>query len=429
MLLVYTQKITPRITYTFKNICFNILGVPVGFTSKIEEFVAHEGMKISYGKQSLANEVFIQNVDLLLEQGMSDLEVKVQDWDGIPCFFAVGENSSLPFDIFAASFYLLSRYEEYLPHVKDKEGRFQASESLAYQENFLELPVIDIWATRFRDILKERFPNTKFPEREFSTNTIITVTEAYCYRKKGIVRVVLGLLSDLLKLRPRQVLHRLQVMLKFRKDPYDVYSRLIRLLKKHNVEMKFMFQVSDFSTYDRNINHNRLELQSLIKSVADYAEVGLQPGYYANKKFKVLKEEKQRLENIIKRPVISGINNHYNLLLPDTYNHMVELEFKDDYSMGYPEAVGFRAGTCTPFLFYDLNFEITTPLMLHPYALGVEAFQQYKETEIEYKVREIKRQIKLVNGTLISIFSNIDFSEYANSRINYSVLKTVNEIQ
>ena len=92
MLLVYTQKITPRITYTFKQICTRILGIPVGFTSKIEEFVAHEGMKISYGKQSLANEVFIQNVDLLLEQGMTDLEIKVQEWDEVPCFFAVSEN-------------------------------------------------------------------------------------------------------------------------------------------------------------------------------------------------------------------------------------------------------------------------------------------------------------------------------------------------
>ncbi|NJW54789.1 DUF7033 domain-containing protein, partial [Salinimicrobium oceani] len=160
----------------------------------------------------------------------------------------------LPFDIFAASFYLLSRYEEYLPHVKDKEGRFQASESLAFQQDFLELPVIDIWAVRFRKILKEKFPNHVFQEREFSANSVITVTEAFCYRKKGIVRVVLGLLVDLLQLRPKHVLHRLQVMLKFRKDPYDVYSRLIRLLKKHKVEMKFMFQVSDFSTYDRNIN-------------------------------------------------------------------------------------------------------------------------------------------------------------------------------
>lgn len=429
MLLVYTQKITPRITYAFKHLCSHILGLKVGFTSKIEEFVAHEDMKMSYGKQSLGNELFIQNVDLLLEQGMSDLEVKVQDWDQIPCFFSVGETSAVPFDIFAASFYLLSRYEEYLPHVKDKVGRFQASESLAFQEKFLEKPVIDIWAYKFREILEDRYPNYNFAERNFSSSTIVTVTEAYCYKKKGIVRVVLGWLVDILQLKPKYVLHRLQVMLKFKKDPYDIYSGLINFLKESKISMKFMFQVSDFSTYDRNINHNRLDLQSLIKSVADYAEVGLQPGFYANQKFKVLKEEKKRLEDIIKRPVVSAINNHYNLLLPDTYNHMVELEFKNDFSMGYPEVVGFRAGTCTSFLFYDLNFEITTPLLVHPYSLSLEALEKLKESDREYKVLEIKRQIKLVKGQLLSIFSNTDFSEYSNAKRNYTILKTVNEIE
>lgn len=429
MLLIYTQKVTPRIIYVFKHIFTRILGVSVGFTSKIEEFVAHEGMKLSYGKQSLGNEVFIQNVDLLLEQGISDLEVKVQQWDEVPCFFSVSENSSIPFDIFAASFYLLSRYEEYLPHVKDLEGRFPASESLASQEDFLEIPVIDVWAYKFSKVLQYKFPGYDFPERKYSTENIIAVTEAFCYKKKGAVRVLLGFIEDIFQLKPKYVLHRVQVMLKLKRDPYDVYDRILRFLKKYKISLKFMFQVSDFSTHDRNINHNRLELQSMIKSVADYAEVGLQPGFYANQKFKVLKEEKNRLENILKRPVISAINNKYNLLLPDTYNHMVELEFQNDYSMGFPEKIGFRAGTCTPFLFYDLNFEITTPLKVHPYVINIQAMHKLKETEIEYKVLEIMRQIKMVEGNLITVFSNQDFSEYANAKRNRNILKTVNEIQ
>ena len=428
MLLVYTQKITPRITYSFKQIITRILGVPVGFTSKIEDFVAHQGMKISYGKQSLANEVFIQNVELLLEQGITDLEIKVQQWDDVPCFFPVSENSTIPFDIFAASFYLLTRYEEYLPHVKDEEGRFKASESLAFQENFLERPVIDIWALKFKEVLEDKFPDQRFPKRESSSESIIAVTEAFCYRKKGIVRSTVGLLADLLQLKPKYVLHRFQVMLRLRRDPYDVYRKIIKFLKKRKISLKFMFQVSDFSAKDRNINHNRLEFQSEMKSVADYAEVGLQPGFYANQKFKVLKEEKFRLEDIIKRPVTAALNHKYNLLLPDTYNHMVELEFKEDFSMGYPEALGFRAGTCTPFLFYDINFEITTPLLVHAYAVSVQAFEKMKESEIEYKVLELKRQIDLVGGNLVTIFTNIDFSEYSNSKRNFKILKTVHGI-
>src|SRR5690606_665160 len=98
-------------------------------------------------------------------------------------------------------------------------------------------------------------------------------------RKKGIVRVGLGLLMDLSQLKPKYVLHRVRAMLKFKNDSFDVYSRLIRMLKQHKISMKFLCQVRDFSTYDCNINHNRLHLHSLRKTVADYAEVGLQPGY------------------------------------------------------------------------------------------------------------------------------------------------------
>lgn len=427
MLLIYTQKITPRITYSFKHICTNILGIPVNFTSKIEEFIAHEGMKLSYGKQRLGNEMFIQNADLLLEQGLTDVEIKTSQWDQTPCFFAVSEKSSIPFDIFAASFYLLSRYEEYFPHVKDQEGRFPASESVAHQEGFLNTPVIDIWAYKFKKVLQDHF-EIRFSPRNFNTKTIISVTEAFCYRKKGIVRVVVGFLVDLFQLKVKYVIDRVQVMLKLKKDPFDNYRSIIKFLKRHRISVKFMFQVSDFSTYDRNINANRLEFQSLIKSMADYAEVGLQPGYYANENINVLKIEKKRLEDILKRPVNSSLNNKYNLLLPENYKNMSELEFKHDYSMGYPEAFGFRAGTCTPFLFYDINLEVTMPLLIHPYAINTQAIRGIKETEMETEVRGIIREVKGVEGSLTTIFSNEDFSAYSNAKRNYSLLKTIHEI-
>ena len=429
MLLIYTQKVTPRITYSFKHICTGILKIPVTFTSKIEEFIAHEGMKISYGKQSLGNEIFIQSVDLLQEQGFADVEFKVQDWEGTPCFFTVSEKSSIPFDIFAAAFYLLTRYEEYSPHVKDEQGRFPASESLAFREGFLHLPVVDIWAYKFRKLLQERFPQNELPVREKQIHNVISVTEAFCYRKKGIVRAVVGFLVDLIQFKIKYVVDRVQVMMNFKKDPFDNYTGIIKFLKKYRISLKFMFQVSDFSTHDRNINHNRLEFQSLVKSVADYAEVGLLLGYYANQKMKVLKNEKLRLESILKRSIDSGMNSKYNLLLPDTYNHMAELEFRNDYSMGYPEALGFRAGTCSPFLFYDINFEVTTPLLVHPYAISIQALEGIKENEIKSQIAEIKWNINFVDGNLIAVYTNEDFSEYSNAKRNYEILKNINEIK
>ena len=200
MLLVYSHKITPRLKYTFKQIGTRILGIPLRFTTTIEDFIAHDSLKMSYTRQPLGNEIFIRSHELLFEQGLNDLDIKVTDWENTKCFFPNGEQSTLPFDIFAASFYLLSRYEEYLPHVKDEYGRFMAEDSLAFKHGFLEQPVVDVWAYKFRDALKAKYPDFEFPERHYTISPIIDVPTAYAYKLKGIIRTAGGTLKDFLVL-------------------------------------------------------------------------------------------------------------------------------------------------------------------------------------------------------------------------------------
>ena len=77
MLLVYTHKVTPRLTYTFKHFFTRILQIQVEFTSKVEKFVAHNDLKLTYAKQPLGNEFFIKSEDLLFEQGINDIEIKI----------------------------------------------------------------------------------------------------------------------------------------------------------------------------------------------------------------------------------------------------------------------------------------------------------------------------------------------------------------
>ncbi|RKS44941.1 hypothetical protein BC962_2613 [Gillisia mitskevichiae] len=429
MLLIYTQKVTPRITYAFKHICTRVLGVDIKFTSKIEEFIAYESMKFSYGKKRLGNEMFFQNVDLLLEQGFSDVEIKVQDWENTKCFFSVSENSDLPFDIFAATFYLLSRYEEYLPHVKDDFGRFPALESVAYQENFLNTPVIDIWIQKFKNLLASRFLEISLKNRKYKSTSVISVSHVFNFKNKGFLRSITGILLDLGQLKFSRISDRLRVQLRLKKDPYNVFDDLILLVKKHKINLNFMFQLSNFNAYDRNINHNRLNYREIIKYVADYSIVGLRLGYFAISDVEALKIEKKRFENIIHGPLQNVINTKYNLLLPEHYGFLNELEIPNDYSMGYPETIGFRAGTSLPFLFYDLNLEITTPLRVHPYVFHSQATHTYDPIQLQEVVLKIMKDLKIVEGNMLTIFKNRDFSEYYNHEYHYSLLKQIHEIQ
>ncbi len=411
MLLIYTHKITPRLKYVFKQVCTRILGIPVAFTTTIEEFIAHKSLKLSYTTLALGKECFIKSNSILFEQGLSDIKIKVQDWDNTKCFFYNGDKSALPFDIFAASFYLLSRYEEYLPHVKDTYGRFIAQDSIAFKHGFLQQPVIDIWAYKFKAVLQKHFLEYKFTSRHYSINPVIDVPMAYLFKNKGVLRTIGGAFNDLLKFLPKQLYHRALVLLNLKKDPYDTFNWLINKQKECRNKFLIFFLVGDYTTYDKNINLNKKEFVSLIKTMADYCKVGLKASYFALENIDILKKEKHHIETIINTNLKISRNSFSKLNLPSLYRNLITLEIKEDYTMGYTDKIGFRAGTCTPFLFYDIDYEIQTPLLVHSFhIMDYSLLNNESLLDKQQNLNTILNEVKKVNGTFVPVFHNYTFS-------------------
>ncbi len=423
MLLVYTYKITPRLTYIFKHIFTRILHIELNFTTKIEEFIAHEGLKFSYTKQVLGNEIFVKSSDLLFNQGIDYLDINITSWDDVPCFFQTGLDTNIPFDFFAASFYLISRYEEYLPHVKDEFERFPAGESLAFQHKFLNKPVIDIWAYKFKEILLEKFPNHSNEivkgERKFNYISTIDVDIAFSYKHKGFIRTVGGALNDLVNFKIQNILYRFLVIFNIKKDPFDTFDELISLQKKYNINTLFFFLLSEYTTYDKNISSGNINYKLLIKNIADYTDVGIHPSYFSMKNDLKIKKEKMRLEEIVNFPIEKSRQHYLRMELPETYQYLVDLEIKEDYTMGYASHYGFRAGTCTPFYFYDLDFEIQTPLKVFPFAAMDGTLKDYLNFTPKKSfnvIMGLAKEVKKVNGTLITLFHNESVSGYGQWR-------------
>jgi len=408
-LLIYTHKVTPRLTYVFKHICTRILGVKVSFTTVVEEFIAHQGLKMSYTKQPLAKELFIQSHYLLFEEGVSDVEISIKSWKDTKCFFPCGLRSSLPYDIFAASFYLLSRYEEYLPYVPDDFGRFPPEESIAYKYNFLKSPVIDIWAYDFKAILKERFPDYIFVEKKFEFKPIIDVPVAYKYQRKGVVRTIGGTIKDVVNFDVSALYNRCLVLFKLRKDPYDTFKWLVNNHRKRQLKPIFFFLLGDYTSYDKSINFQNKHFVSLIKSVSDYFEVGLKGSYLALDDKEVLKEEKNRFETIFNIPLTHTKNSFSKLKLPLVYRNLIDLEISSDYTMGYVSEAGFRAGTCTPFYFYDLDYEMQTPLKVNSFCVLDYVFKN--KITVLNEIKRLMDEVKNVNGTFNIVVHNYTFSE------------------
>lgn len=416
MVLVYTHKISPRLTYIFKHIFKRVLNCRVSFTTKIEEFVAFNGVKLNYSKLPLGNEFFIRSSDLLFEQGINDIEFSVMEWEaGVPCFFTAGKKSSIPFDIFAASFYLMSRYEEYLPHVQDEHERFSVEESVAFRNGFLKKPMVDIWAFKFLDALKEKFPDEVFEKRTFTFISTFDINQAFLYRGKGLIRSIGGFISDFFTLEFSAFFERLLVLSKVKKDPYDTYDEIIRLKKAYDFPTILFFLISNVSTYDNNVSITKNKYRLLIKSVSDYVQVGLNLSYFTINREDLMKKELKKMESIINTPVSKSKQHLLRSQLPETYQKLIDLEVEEDYTMGYSNYLGFRASTCTPFYFYDLDFEIQTPLKIVPFAVNDYALNNVlglSPKQALVKIKELMLEVKKVNGTFVTLFHNEIISDY-----------------
>ena len=86
---------------------------------------------------------------------------------------------------------------------------------------------------------------------------------------------------------------------------------------------------------------------------------------------------------------------------------------KEDYSMGYASYPGFRAGTSSPFNFYDLAAEYETDLVIFPFAVMDVTLRQYLSLtpqEALDRIKNILQQVKQVEGTFLSLWHNESLS-------------------
>lgn len=409
MLLIYTHKITHRNKYIFNLIFKDILEVDFMLTDNVTEFKNFVGARLSYTLSPVSDEIHITSRHLLYENGITEQNITTFDFRGIKVFFAAGKMSGLPFDVFAASFYLVSRYEEYLPHIRDEHDRFDAKDSLAFIHGFLQKPVVNIWAEWLKEIILKKHPHFVFPGKKYEFISTIDIDNAYAYREKGFTRSIGGYLKSLSQFDFQEIRERTRVLLRLQKDPYDTYDFQLEMLKKYNFKSIYFFLLGDYGVNDKNLPPESEKFQSLIKMLGDYAEVGIHPSYGSNKSKEQLKKEVDRLSKILHRDITQSRQHFLKLTLPDTYRNLIDLDITHDYTMGFASQIGFRASICTPFNFYDLDMELETKLKVHPFAMMEGTLKYYMNVlpdEVLFKIQPLIDEVKAVKGTFISLWHN-----------------------
>lgn len=412
MLLIYLPAITPRSRHVFELIFKNELGIEYTTTTDIKIFESQQQPKINYSGERIGNGIFIKSHPLLFENGIRQQDVIVEQMHNTPVLFA-NSNCDIGFDIFAAVFYMVSRYEEYLPFTPDKHGRFKAVDSIAYKNNFLQYPVVNTWIKYFKRVLFERFPALQFQTLVFRAIVTYDIDIAYSFKAKGFVRSAGATAKDLLKLNFKNAYERVTFIFKW-KDPWDVYDSLEDIIKINKLNSIFFFLMGDYSTYDKNIHHAHPEMTRLIKKISAFSEIGIHPSYRSTAKPEKIVIEKKRLEDIVDQHITKSRQHYLRFNLPGTYNQLAAAGITEDYSMGFADMPGFRAGICSPFYFYDLGLERSTSLKIFPVTLIDSSFLYYLKPEPAASLKIIEaliNEVKKVEGLFISVWHNNTVSE------------------
>jgi hypothetical protein len=414
MILIYSEKINNRLSYTCKVIFELILEKPFELTDELEKFEEYDGVKFNYSKVEDLPGIQIWPSGLLAERGLKEQKIDYCKWGDLPALFPTSSELPVPFDLFSSAFYLITRYEEYLPHASDEYGRFKADLSIAYEYDFLHLPIIDLWAYKLRDLICSIYASAKFQERQYKFISTIDIDSAFAYRHKGLVRTLGGFAKDVSQLDLENFTARMRSLLGKDPDPFDTYEELQFLHDEFDIESIYFFLLADYGHNDKNVSVNSRPFQSLIKSIADHARVGIHPGFMSNYQPEKLPKEVSRLSQIVKREITVSRQHFLMLQLPKTYRKLIKLDIKEDYTMGFAQRVGFRAGTCTPFPFYDLDQDFTTKLMLYPFAAMDATLNFYMELtpdEAYQEICKLSNEVRKVNGTFISLWHNESLSD------------------
>lgn len=433
MILFYSEKITPRVEYIAKLYFEQILKVKVLFTSEPGNFLNSDLPKINYSEKLSAGGIYLKPHSLLFETEIKKQKIDQVEYKGQNLFFGSSSDSFVPFDLFAAAFFLVTRYEEYIPVGKDDFGRYRAENSILYEYNLLKKPVINIWAQIMAGEISKMYPNFNWPERNFRFLSTVDVDNAWAFRHKGFGRTAGALTKALLNWNFRNFLERIKVLAGIEKDPYDNYSFLDSVFAENEDKVIFFFLLGNHGKYDKGISFKNRHFVKLISDTSKKYRIGIHPSFASaeDESGKILMKEKIRLEEIANFKVEISRQHYLNVSFPATFRKLIASGIKKDFSLGYPSQIGFRAGICSPFFFYDLERDAATDLNINPFQVMDVTLQQYLEFNPEKAWEEIQKmmtEVKEVKGTFVSVWHNESVSDLGHWKGYRNVFEKMNRL-
>ncbi|HVT86178.1 MAG TPA: polysaccharide deacetylase family protein [Chitinophagaceae bacterium] len=411
MLLFYCENISPRIEYIARFMLEDICGFEIKIICDEAEYLSFPGPSLNYSNRPFnKKEIQINPAFLLFEDSLTPVNPRIEKKRSEIKFYLPGKNSDQWVnDPFAASFFLVSRYEEYFPFTPSEFNSYEANVSISFQQKLLNRPLVNEWGEKLKKQILDTYPSMPYRANQFYPVISIDIDQAYAFKYRGWLRNILSLIRNIVFLKRKLLWAQLKTIFFTQKDPYDTYEYLKKMQFDSKLPFIYFVNLGAYSRFDKNLDAANPVMKKLLNDINSYAPVGIHPSYFSNEKPEKFAAEKKSLEALLGKSITKSRQHYLKIKMPDTYQHLLNAGIKEDYSMGYGKQPGFRAGTCTPFNWFDLTKNTVTPLKIYPITFMEGTFGEDLNSNPDKGFEIMTEYIKTVrsfNGYFLCIWHN-----------------------
>lgn len=358
-------------------------------SAKKNQFIPEEDLPIIYGKDFLQVTRGEQN------------EIKIEC--GI--------------DLFASSYFMVTRWEEYTGCPKDKWGRVSASHSLAFQHHFLQRPVVNEYTELLWNMLSHAGIRQPRKSREYAP--YVTHDVDFLLRWKSLLNLFRALGSDLMKEHKPGSLNRdfrdyILTQRKQKKDPFDTFEFLMSASESYGRHSYFFLMSVPFQRRWYHYGLRSAFLNDLISVISERGHrIGFHPGHGTHTDPNRWKREYNRLQASTQYEIQCGRQHFLQFEAPSTWQIWNDMGMEWDSTLAYNDKNGFRAGCC--YGYPPFNFLTRKKLRLMERPLTIMDISMMPEPNtvhsgtVDTESKGLVDKVKKYRGDAVLLWHNSQF--------------------
>ena len=306
----------------------------------------------------------------------------------LPVLFGQGglslgpSEARLEADVFAAAFFMLTRWEECVIPDRDAHGRFPARASLAARAGFLGTPIVDGWVQLLKGVLDALgCPPPRAPT--FSMLHTHDIDEPVTFwSSKDALRGAVSVIAKGGKL--RQGLRYLGMASKLAQDPLDTFEEMMTYSEQQGLRATFYALAEGRSRHDVSYSLAHPYVVRILERIRVRGHaLGLHAGYDTLDDPSALRAQRDCLERHWGAPIVESRQHYLRFNAPLTWRHLEEAGVAVDSTCGYVDHEGFRCGTGTPYPVFDVLARRPVRVIERPIIVSDATLSLYRNLPLE----------------------------------------------